>query len=478
MSSDTTTINSLQKSEKVPSQDVKGSDNTIQSQGLSITELLGYCAPTIAVFFIFGPMQSVIQGIYVKYYGLELTAMASIMVLARLFDAVIDPVVAYLADRHSNSGGSRRPWIFSGGLLLVLSAFFLFAPPGEVSFLSTLFWFLMFYLGLTLFDMPHISWGAQLAPEYQQRNRLYAFRTSFVFIGVFAFLGLPLLPIFQTHEYSPETLRLGVYLGGGLMLLTLLAFYVYAPEHKSCRPHGEESVLQSLAAIVKNKPLCLFLSGYFINGLSVGMWMGLLYIYLDGYLHLGKYVVITFVLGNICGMATIPLWHWVNQRFSKFPTWSATLIVFALLSFCYLLIEPGSGPWWPLLITLGAFSSFTYQGVVLPSIMADIVDYGSLKFGRDRSTTYFACWTLTSKANMGFGAGLGLGLTGLLGFDPALQINTDQAVWGLLTAFAILPAILSLCALPLVRRMPITPQRHAIIRKRIDSLRARAAVSV
>ena len=468
----------MQKNENLPGQAVNHSANTTQSKGLSTTELLGYCAPTIAVYFIFGPMQSVIQGIYVKYYGLELTAMAGVMVFARLFDAVIDPVVAYLADRHSNKGGSRRPWIFSGGILLVFSAFFLFLPPGEVSFLSTLFWFLMFYLGLTLFDMPHISWGAQLAPEYQQRNRLYAFRTSFVFIGIFAFLGFPLLPIFQTHEYSPETLRLGVYMGGGLMLLTLFAFYVYAPEHKACRPHGEESISQSLAAIASNKPLCLFLGGYLISGLSAGVWMGLLYIYLDGYLHLGEYVVMAFALGNICGMATIPLWHWVNRRFSKFPTWSACLIVFSLLSLCYLAIEPGGAPVWPLLITVGLFSSFTYQGVVLPSIMADIVDYGELKFGRDRSTIYFACWTLTSKANMGIGAGIGLGVTGWLGFDPALQVNTENAVQGLLIAFAIIPAILSLCALPLVRRMPITPKRHAIIRKRIESLRARKAVGV
>ena len=479
MSSEITSINTEQKNENVSVQTLKRSASATQPQKLSRKELLGYCAPTIAVYFIFGPMQSVIQGVYVKYYGFELTAMAAIMVLARLFDGIIDPVVGYLTDRHANKGGSRRPWIFSGGILLVISAYFLFSPPHEVSFLSTLFWFLVFYLALTLFDMPHISWGSLLAPEYQQRNQLYAYRTSFLFIGTFAFLGLPLLPFFQNHEYSPDVLRTGVYIGGGLMFLTLLFFHRNAPERSPQPQQHDETVLQTLKAITNNKPLCLFLGAFLVNGLGIGMWMGLLFIYLDSYLHLGKYVAVTFVLGYMVGMATIPLWQCVNRRFSKFPTWSACLIVFALLSFCYLVVKPESGPWWPILITVGMFSSFTYLGVVLPSIMADIVDYGELKFGRDRSNVYFACWSLISKANMGIGAGLGLGLAGLLGFDPTpTAINNENAIWGLLTAFALAPALLSLCTLAFVSRMAITPQRHAIIRKRIESLRARKAVGV
>ena len=47
---------------------------------------------------LFAPTQ-ILAGVYAKYYELSLVELASVSLLARLFDAVTDPLVGYWSDR-------------------------------------------------------------------------------------------------------------------------------------------------------------------------------------------------------------------------------------------------------------------------------------------------------------------------------------------------------------------------------------------
>ena len=180
--------------------------------------IMAYCMPIIAVFFLFGPIQSVIPGIYAKYFGLEMSAIATVVLLSRFFDAITDPFIGYLSDLSARRG-YRKAWVAMGGVMLIVSAYFLYNPPSQVSFVYFLCWFLAFYLSLTVVDIPHVSMGATLAPQYQQRTRLFAYRVAFVKVGTLLFYALPLLPWMTSREFTPETLSLSVSLGIVLMVV-------------------------------------------------------------------------------------------------------------------------------------------------------------------------------------------------------------------------------------------------------------------
>ena len=62
-------------------------------------KILAYPLPYIAMAFLFGPM-AILQGIYAKYFGLSLTTIAAVLLIGRLFDAITDPIIGYLSDRH------------------------------------------------------------------------------------------------------------------------------------------------------------------------------------------------------------------------------------------------------------------------------------------------------------------------------------------------------------------------------------------
>ena len=98
----------------------------------SIVNYVYYAIPRIAGVSLFAGI-NVLQGIYAKYYGLELTLIASVILFSRLFDAVTDPVIGYLSDRAWHKSGSRKTFIIIGALITIVSGYFLYSPPSEVS---------------------------------------------------------------------------------------------------------------------------------------------------------------------------------------------------------------------------------------------------------------------------------------------------------------------------------------------------------
>ncbi|MDB4032586.1 MFS transporter, partial [Porticoccaceae bacterium] len=183
------------------------SKNVISDDGIGISpsHCLTYAMPVMAVHFLYGPV-AILQGIYAKYFGVALTTIASVILIARLFDAFSDPLIGYVSDSYCRRVGNRKPFIVFGAILLVVSSYFLYVPidpelvtsDTRISKMYFLGWFLAFYLSFTLFEIPHLAWGGEIAKNSLQKNSIYTFRTLFMFLGHILFFLLPLLPVFNS----------------------------------------------------------------------------------------------------------------------------------------------------------------------------------------------------------------------------------------------------------------------------------------
>ena len=431
----------------------------------SKTILVAYALPLLALNFSIAPVMSILQGIYAKHYGLELTAIASVLLIARIFDGVMDPLIGYLSD-HARA---RKPMVLAGGGLFVISAYFLFSPPDNVSVVYFLFWYLAFYFSLTLFDIPHLSWGAQLAPGYNERSRLYTVRAGFLIVGQSVFYMLPYLPVLPGNEFTPETLRLAVFMSAALTVISLFWMARAVPD-KWERRRGEsnEGLLIVLRAIYQNKPLLIFVAAQSLSGLAMGMFIGLLFIYVDSYLRLGEAAAAFFLIGNIFSFASLPIWLRFANHAGKAVAWAASTVMFAALIALMGMLTPDVGFWIPMALMCGVYLASGCTHVVAPSILADTADYGKLKFGGDRAGTYFSFYTLLGKVNGGLGAGAALAVAGLYKYNPAFQEHAAQSVFGLKLAFSVVPVILLLGSLIFILKTPISRERHSIIQRRLE----------
>jgi len=142
---------------------------THQSQH-QVTALAGaaYALPAVPVLILMST-NNVLSGIYSAHHGLALSAIATVMLIAGLFDAVTDPSIGYFSDRYHARTGSRKPFVVAGAILLMPCAWFLLNPGEGVTITYFLVWYLLFYLAMTLFQIPQRSFGtpsAAAAPTF------------------------------------------------------------------------------------------------------------------------------------------------------------------------------------------------------------------------------------------------------------------------------------------------------------------------
>lgn len=467
-------------------------DHLSQAKGsLSNIHGFAYSLPVIGLAFLMGPI-AILQGIYAKYFGMPLTTIATVLLIARLFDAISDPVIGFLSDRYYARTGSRKLFMVVGALLFIFSSYFLYVPLGfhisidspSVSPVYFLFWFILFYFAFTLFEVPHLAWGGELCESSQDKNRIYAWRSVATFLGSLFFFAMPLLPVFETSAFTPQTLRWSVIVTGCLIIPVLFFCMSTVPASGSTKinnssvntkskPENKKSLLSS---IIKNTPLLIFFAAFICAGIGVGMWFTLMFLYVESYLDLGEQFSLAYVISLAVCILTIGGWPILADRWSKQCVWIiATFMITTGIASTSLLSPSNTSQLALMLCMTTIYAGFAALNIMAPSILADIIDYGTWKFGTERAGTYFSLYTLMTKGNIAVGGALGLAIVGWYGFDATSVIHSSETVFGLRLAISWLPAPIVLLSSLFIALIPINAHRHTIIRRRLDTRTHRAA---
>ena len=433
---------------------------------------IGYALPVVPVTILMSS-NSVLSGIYATHHGLPLTTISLVMLIATLFDAVTDPSIGYLSDRYHARTGSRRPFIVGGAVLLIPCAWFLLNPGEGVTTAYFLIWYLLFYLALTLFQIPHLTWGGGISPIAEQKNRVYAYRSYGSFAGMAIFSIIPMLPFTEGSKVTPETMRYLVVVAAVILLPTLYMMLRYVPTgvHRVDNTRVLENPLLAMRELITNKPLQWFIAVSVAYTLASAFYIGLLFIVTDSYLGLGEYFVYLMLFNLVLSILTIkPAVVFITSvgKINAFLI-SALLTAIAFLILLLVLLNTAyTLPLFVLFFTVYGFSS-ALVNVVVFSLLSDVSDYATLKSGIDRSATCFSLQSFSMKTFTALGVSASVGLAGLWGFDPTALSQEGDLYWVLAVCMGVIPVVLALIAALCIPKIAINEQRHAIIRKRLDA---------
>lgn len=448
-----------------------------------------YSLPVIAVYFLLGSV-AILQGVYVKYFGLELDDIAYAVLAARVFDAITDPVIGYMSDRYYDRYKSRKPFVVIGGLLFVVASLLLFIPidigiksifenpdhHGEVSVYYFLFCYMAFYLAWTIFEIPHLAWGSEISSTHKEKTEVYSFRGSATYFGTLLFFLIPLLPLFESPEFSPLTMAWSAIFASVLMLPLI---YICSTEVPTCLP--SKKVSNSLARpnigligycknILANKPLLIFLAAFFFAGAGMGMWFGMMFIFVDMFLGLGAILSVIYMVSFGVSILALGFWYFMANLFSKRISWALGMSLLLLGFLATGFLDPSNSNWIYLLLCMMCINIGTSATVALsPAVLTEIIDFGLLRFGHDTAASYFSLYTLVMKLNVAIGGSLGLMIAGLYGFDPLALVQSNTAIFGLRLAVSWLPAFIIGIAILFILLAPISVRKHKIILRRLDS---------
>jgi len=416
---------------------------------------------------LMSPTAAILPNFYLEYSAVTLAGLATATFIARLFDAVTDPLIGYLSDRS----GTRKPWMIIGAAMVAAGAWFLFNPASDAGVEHLLAWYLVVTLGWTLVEIPHTAMAAELSTGYHERSRIALWRQLLGFAGGILFMAAPMLLGGGTAEFSPAVMRkLALFIMLALPLfVALMCLKVPEPSRRvHARPVQPADLWRALR---DNRPLQYFLLTQVLFGLATGAVASLFVIYTRWHLGLPdkvSHIAVPMTLAMALGM---PLWLQVMKHVDKHRAWAVAAAGMMLTLLLVPWIKPGPGALAPMVGVMTSFGFFLgLSSIALPSLLADIVDYDIWRNRRDRAAIFFSFQALVTKLNQGVGGAVALSIPALFGFSTSAPL-TPQAVLGLKLAFVAWPCLLLLPMMMLAWRYPLGRRAHAILARRIGRRR-------
>src|ERR1700722_17624755 len=188
------------------------------SHRLSAFHLLAYVLPAVPLAALGMPIVVHLPQFYAsREMGLTLATTGAIFFAMRLLDLLIDPAMGYWSDRLNTRFGRRRPFVLIGAPVLAIGIWMTFVPGGPVSVAHLCFWLFVMYLGWSMTLIPHLSWGAELSPDYHERSRVYGWAPGGPLFGVAGGLLVPAI-----IEHNPHATMAAQVMAMALFAIVLL----------------------------------------------------------------------------------------------------------------------------------------------------------------------------------------------------------------------------------------------------------------
>jgi GPH family glycoside/pentoside/hexuronide:cation symporter len=417
---------------------------------LSIREKLGYGLGDTASHFVWDMVGFWILIFYTDTFGISAAAAGTIMLIARAWDMLSDPIMGVIADRTRTRWGKFRPYILWMALPYSILAVLAFSTPdvgetGKVLYAGVTYLLLMTVF--TAINLPYSSLGAVMTGDSMERAGLNSYRFVFAFVGQLIVSG--------------TALTLANYFGKGdqakgyqitLILFAIVSFILFMVTFSSTRervqpPKSQKvSLKKDLRNLTMNRPwMILFFVGI-ISFIMFAMQNLSVAYYFKYYIGNEKGVQLFNVIGTVALIVAIPLSKPLAQRFGKRTVFLFSSLISGI--FFMLLYLPGVGDM-KLIYLFNILAKMSYAPAVplLWTMLADTADYSEWKSGRRSTGLVFSAATFAQKAGWGIGGALAGWLLALFKFTPNVE-QTAEAITGIKLMISVFPGILYMsCAI-------------------------------
>ena len=423
----------------------------------------GPCLP-LAAFGVALPVT--LPEFYATHVGLELGVVAGVFMAVRLIDIIFDPFIGWGMDKTRTRFGRYRPWMVISTPILMLSALMMFVlvqPGAGPAYLFA--WLLVLYLGFSIGTLGQLGWAAVLAPQYDQRSRVYGWWQVFNIIGVILILILPTVVVKTGIGSYTDGVRI---MGWAILIalpITIGLAMVAVPEpmNVGAPPHGGPKAYLALFGM---KTVHKLLIADLLLGVAPGITGSLLFFFfgqVKGYDHTQASLFMLFYF--VAGLVGAPIWAWLATRIGKDKALAVASLIFAGLYIAATLVPGGN---FALTAVVMFIAGLPYAAglFLLRAMMADAGDEVRLETGVDRTGLMFSILSATTKIGHVV-ALIPYLILQWVGFKalPGPAGNSEFSLLALQILFIAVPGLLLAAAAWVLKGYPLTPQRHDEIRE-------------
>jgi len=447
-------------------------------RSLPLTVQLGWATGEIGVATYIGTTMVFMLYFLTQAAAIPPVTAGLILLVPRIWDALIDPVIGTISDRTRSRMGRRRPFVIAGTLLLGPLFAAMFTVPTELSVTAKTLYLTATYLAAStaysLFDVPYSAMAAEMTTNYAERTVLVSYKEIAARIGIMAALfGTP--AILALRPDLVAGFRLLGTLGAVLIVVTFLVT-LWATRTAPTQPASTEAFdwRSEMQVVLHNRPFRVLWLVFLLQNLAIGASSTALVYLLTFVMHADvKVTGPLLAVSSVVGIFVTPLWANISKRTGKRGGYYLSLAIVTAMALPVLFLPAGYlvALFIVLLIAgIGDAGTQLFSGSMVP----DTVEVEEQRTGRRREGAIFGAWIFCRKLGMAGGAFLvsvGLSLTGFVGGDTAGNVQSPSALNGIRILYGLLPAALYLLAMLILTRYDLDKIRHDALRAELANTR-------
>jgi GPH family glycoside/pentoside/hexuronide:cation symporter len=159
-----------------------------QTSGLKTKDYFGYALGDVAGCLVFSLVTTLLQKYYTDILHLSPLFIMIMMIVARVWDAVNDPIMGRIADtRRPTKWGRYRPWMLYVSVPLGLSAILMFVWWPNINNIAAMVLSIVTYIGFgmvyTVHQIPYGSLASVVTTDERERSKLSVWRSAGAALG-------------------------------------------------------------------------------------------------------------------------------------------------------------------------------------------------------------------------------------------------------------------------------------------------------
>ena len=388
--------------------------------------------------FISNSVGSVMRPIFNTGFGIDAILVSWALVLPRVLDAFLDPVIGHVSDITRTRWGRRRPFIFVG---VLTTAFLMIAMwwmsqdwSPHLQFAYLLACSMAFGLTTTFYSLPLGALGYELTDDYHERSKMYAVA---VFFTVSAFMlgnwvyWLVLRPVFGGEINGIRWVSWGL---ASIVILSGLCPVFFCRERFQQANKEHLPLWLSIKTTLKNK---IFRHLIFIKlsmTLGTSVFGGMIF-YVNTYYICGgdksKAMFITGLGGTlytIAAIAQLPFVTLISRKLGKSEGLRLGLGILLATTFLQPFVQNPHYPYLQILTTVLCAPAFTLSLIFIAAFMPDICDIDEVNTGLRREGTFGAVAGFIDKIEGSFCSLIVGYLIAYAGFNQLITHQADDVI--------------------------------------------------
>ena len=456
--------------------------NTVEA---SEKQVYLYSIGNIANTAIFAFVGTYIMFYYTNILGISATVAGTIFMVARIVDALTDPIMGMIIDRtNTKRFGKYRPYIMFGSPILGIIFVVMFMAPdlsmgGKIVYAYTSY--ILYSLAWTCVQIPQLALPIILSNNTTRRTKIQAI---FQAVGNIGNLAVTSLAIYMLDWFGGDGSKEAwftvavifaifstiMFIGSAMSVRKL---DVFNPSQANKVASGEKIPFKDrIKVITSNTALLMVLISFGTDSLAIQIGNGL-NMYFFKY-NMGEKQHLMGALGWSTAIFSFILIGLVGWYVGKLGKKNGIIVAesLAIVAALGLLFAPSHNTFLVMVFLIASLLIGAITNMLSRSAVLDSANYAEWKTGINGSALVSSTFTFVNKLSQAFGAFIMGYVLDFVGYAPNLAQQSPATLKAILYMKTLIPILAFICSVIAMRFYPIDKKTEAEMEEFINNKRA------